>query len=422
MRKKLLHNWALKLASLFLAVVIWFLVVQINDPPDTKVYSNIPVKLINTELLKEQNKVYEVLDDTDVVNVTVRAPKSVFEVLRASDIVAEADVSKITDINTIAIEFSVQNVDGWDSVEGNHDVVRLNVEDKRTRWIKVVYNTIGEVAENYMIASAEPDQNIIEISGPKSVIDSVSHAGVEIDVEGATSNRSANVDITLYDDEGNVVNQDNIDKNVEYVRMEVEVLATKEVPIEVNYMGVPADGYVATGVVSSDPETVKIAGGTYTLSRISKISVPAERLNITGESSDMSDVIDIRDFLPDNVRLADGEFNGKITATVAIDPIVDKTLEIPIDNIIVINLPQGLSAQKPEGVGYVGLHVSGLAEYINPLHAAEIRGTVDVAAWMEEQELVELEAGSYLLPITFMLGDDVTTEDVGIRLSIMENL
>jgi len=55
MRKKLLHNWVLKLASLALAMVLWFVVVQIEDPPDTKTFSNIAVKLINTDLLHQQN-------------------------------------------------------------------------------------------------------------------------------------------------------------------------------------------------------------------------------------------------------------------------------------------------------------------------------------------------------------------------------
>lgn len=422
MRKRLLNNWILKLASLVLAIVIWFLVVQINDPPDTKTFSNISVKLINTELLQRENKVYEVLDDTDVVSVTVRAPKSVFENLRASDIVAVADVSKITDINTIEIDYSTPNVEGVDSVEGNHDVVRLSVEDRATRWIKVVYNTIGEVAENYMIASAEPDQTMIEISGPKSVVDLVSYAGVEINVEGATADRSANVDITLYDTEDKIVEQDKIVKNVEHVRMQVEVLATKEVPIEINYMGVPAEGYVATGVIASEPDMVKIAGSVYALSRVSTISIPEERLNITGESSDMTDIVDIRDYLPDNVRLADSDFNGRITTTIYIEPIIEKTLEIPVANVSIINLPEGMGALIPEELEYFTLNVSGLGEYINPLHETEIRGTVDVAAWMQEQGITEFTPGGYTIPISFELDDEITADEVTVWISIEEVL
>lgn len=419
MKEKLLNNWALKLASLVLAVVLWFLVVIINDPQDTTTFSNIAVKLTNTELLAQENKVYEVLDNTDTVSVKVRAPKSVIDQLRASDIVAEADVRKLTDINTIAIDYSV-NIAGVESIDGNHDVVRLTVEDKVTRWIKVVYNTVGEVAKDYMIAGVTPDQNIIEISGPRSAVESVEYAGVEIDVSEATYNRSANVDITLYDENNSIVRQDNIAKNVDYIHMSVEVLATKEVPVEINYMGMPADGYMATGTVLSDPDTVKIAGTAYALSRINKITIPEERLNITGESSDMTDIINIADYLPDNIRLADSDFNGKVTATIAIEPIAERTLEIPLENVEVINMPAGLRYALADEVEYYTLHISGLAERVEAVHPDQLRGVIDIAAWMEEQEIAELTSGGYTVPVTFVLSEGVTAEEISVWMSVKE--
>ncbi len=421
MRKKLLQNWTLKLASLALAVILWFLVVQFEDPKDTKTFNNISVKLTNTELLRQENKVYEVLDKTDVVSVTVTAPKSIIGQLRASDIVAEADVSKITDINTIAISYTIQNVEGVDSIEGNHDAVRLSVEDKSTRWIKVSYKTVGEVAENYMVASAVPDQTLIEISGPKSAVDQVSYAGVEIDVSGYTTSLSANVDIGLFDKDGNEINQDNINKNVNYVHMSVEILATKDVPVEVNYMGVPANGYVATGVVLSEPATVKIAGTSYALSNISKIVIPEERLNITGENSSMSDIIDIREYIPDNVRLADSDFNGKVTATVAIEPIIEKTLEVPNSNVRFINQPEGMKVKLLEEVESYSLNVSGLAETIDSLQETEVSGVIDMAAWMQEREITELEPGVYTIPISFALSKEIEAEDITVQIVIEQN-
>lgn len=420
MRKRLLHNWVLKLASLALALILWFLVVQFEDPPDTKTFSNIPVKLINTELLDKENKVYEVMDKTDVVSVTVKAPKSIVRLLRASDIVAEADVSKLTDINTIVINCSVQNVEGVDSVESNRDVVRLNVEDKRTKTVKVVSKTTGEVAENYMVGNTQTDLNQIKISGPASAVDQISYAGVEINVTGYTTNLSANLDVSFYDAEDNLLVLDNITKNVDYIHMSVEVLAVKEVPVELNYTGVPAEGYVATGAVVSEPASVRIAGTVYALSGINKISIPEERLNITGADSDVSDTIDLRDYLSDNIRLADGDFNGKVTATVYIEPIVEKELEIPVENVRVVNPPAGMTAELPEtGEPYI-LNVSGLAEFIDPLRQNEIRGVVDIAAWMEEQELSELAPGTYSIPVTFELMEEITAEEITVRVTVDE--
>ncbi len=420
MRKKLLHNWGLKLASLALALILWFLVVQFEDPPDTKTFSNITVRLVNTELLDKENKVYEVLDKTDVISVTVKAPKSIIGQIRTSDIVAEADVSKITDINTIAITCAVQNVEGVDSVESNRDVVRLNVEDKRTKNVRVVSKTVGEVAENYMVGATQTDLNQIQISGPASEVDQISYAGVEINVTGYTTNLSANLDVSFYDADDNLLDLDNITKNVDYIHMSVEVLATKEVPVEVNYTGVPAEGYMATGAVVSDPATVRIAGTTYTLSGISRISIPEERLDITGESSNLSDTVDLRDYLPENVSLADSDFNGRVTVTVYIEPIVEKTLEVPVENVSVVNLPEGMTAALPETEEPYILYVSGLAEFIDPLRESEVKGVVDIAAWMEEEELTELETGTYTIPITFELAEEITVEEIVVRVTVDE--
>ena len=257
MKKLLTRNLGLKLASLLLAFVLWFLVAQIYDPKDTVTFNNIQVRLINTELLDEEGKVYEVLDNSNLVRVTVTGPQSIVKSeLRRSDIVAEADMSKLTDINTIAITYYCENISN-DSVEikGNHDSVRLNVEDKTSKWIKLESNTIGDVASGYMIGNVTLDQTNIEVTGPKSAISQVDHAGVDINVTDSTTSLSANVDIKLYDADDNELVLESVKKNVDSAYMTVEVLATKEVPVEIEYMGVPEDGYMATGEVESSVPT-----------------------------------------------------------------------------------------------------------------------------------------------------------------------
>jgi len=420
MRKRLFNNWGLKLASLVLAVVIWFLVVMINDPPDTRTFTNVSVKLLNTELLEQENKVYEVLDKTDNVSVTIKAPKSIIGQLRASDIQAEADISKITDINTVAIKYNVQNVEGVESIEGNRDVVRLSVEDRNSKWIKLVHKVVGEVAENYMVAGTSAELNIIEVSGPKSVVDTISYAGVEIDVTGYSSNLSANVDVVLYDKDNNPVNHENLKKSENNIRMEVQVLAMKEVPIEIEYMGIPAEGYMSTGVVSSEPNKVMIAGTNLNLSGVNKVTIPEEALNITGESGDMTAMVDLRDYLPEKIILADDDFSGMVTVTIAIEPIVEKKLEIPVENIEVVNLPAGLEARMDETKSEYTLTVSGLGDIISPLRGADIHGVLDITAWMEAQEMTQLEANDYMIPITFELGQGVNAEEIEMWLRIVK--
>lgn len=423
MKKLLTRNLGLKLASLVLAFVLWFLVAQIYDPKDTVTFNNIQVKLINTELLDEEGKVYEVLDNSNLVRVTVTGPQSIVKSeLRRSDIVAEADMSKLTDINTIAITYYCENISN-DSVEikGNHDSVRLSVEDKTSKWIRLESTTVGEVASGYMIGNVTLDQTNIEVTGPKSAITQIDHAGVDINVADSTSSLSANVDIKLYDADDNELTLETVKKNVDSAHMMVEVLATKEVPVEIEYMGVPEDGYMATGEVTSSVSTVKIAGTASTLAGISAITIPEERMNITGQSGDLVDIINLKDYLPSNVRLADKNFDGKITATVYIEPVDTKELSVPAENITVSGVPEGMEAEITTVADTYDITVSGLERDVSVLRDNTVTGVLDLGKWLEDNGVEELTPGNYTIPVTFNLSENITIEnDVNIHIRLKE--
>ena len=421
MKKLLTRNLGLKLASLLLAFVLWFLVAQIYDPKDTVTFNNIQVRLINTELLDEEGKVYEVLDNSNLVRVTVTGPQSIVKSeLRRSDIVAEADMSKLTDINTIAITYYCENISN-DSVEikGNHDSVRLNVEDKTSKWIKLESNTIGDVASGYMIGNVTLDQTNIEVTGPKSAISQVDHAGVDINVTDSTTSLSANVDIKLYDADDNELVLESVKKNVNSAYMTVEVLATKEVPVEIEYMGVPEDGYMATGEVESSVPTVRIAGTVSTLAGISAITVPEDRMNITGQTDNLVDIINLKEYLPSNVRLADKSFDGKITATVYIEPIVSKDLTVAAENISVTGVPDGMEAEITSTAEEYNITVSGLSRNVSILRDSSVTGILNLTQWMEDNGVEELTPGTYTIPVTFNLAEDITvTPDINIHIRL----
>ena len=421
MKKLLTRNLGLKLASLLLAFVLWFLVAQIYDPKDTVTFNNIQVRLINTELLDEEGKVYEVLDNSNLVRVTVTGPQSIVKSeLRRSDIVAEADMSKLTDINTIAITYYCENISN-DSVEikGNHDSVRLNVEDKTSKWIKLESNTIGDVASGYMIGNVTLDQTNIEVTGPKSAISQVDHAGVDINVTDSTTSLSANVDIKLYDADDNELVLESVKKNVNSAYMTVEVLATKEVPVEIEYMGVPEDGYMATGEVESSVPTVRIAGTVSTLVGISAITVPEDRMNITGQTDNLVDIINLKEYLPSNVRLADKSFDGKITATVYIEPIVSKDLTVAAENISVTGVPDGMEAEITSTAEEYNITVSGLSRNVSILRDSSVTGILNLTQWMEDNGVEELTPGTYTIPVTFNLAEEITvTPDINIHIRL----
>lgn len=430
MKKKIFHNWGLKLTSLLLAFLIWFLVAKFGDPIVTVPFPNVHVVLKNTEQLEKENKVYEVLDNTDTVRVTVRIPTSMRGQLRASDIVAEADMNKLTEINTIAISYYIPNVEE-DSISGDHDVVRLSVEERMTKWIRLQSQIKGEVAENYMVAGTSADQNRIEVSGAKSMIEKISYASVELDVTGATNTISMNVEPQLYDAEGKRLDLTGISQNVDYVHMTVEVLATKEVPVEYNVMGAPAEGYMTTGKTECSQKTVKIAGSSSALSGVNRILIPEEAIDVSGQSSDMKVDLNLKEYLPDGVRLVDTGSGSRVTVTVYIEPRVEKKLKLYAWNFNIVNVPEGYEAKVTVKEGAetgvpvdevpYDLNIAGLRGDVNGIRQDSLIGTVDIEAWMQEKQMENPRSGIYEIPAEFALPEKVEQQnEVAVRVTLIK--
>ncbi|MBR6627485.1 MAG: hypothetical protein IKL04_05880 [Lachnospiraceae bacterium] len=410
MKKKLLHNWTLKLASLIVAFLLWFMIIQFEQPMDKVTFSNVKVNLINTELLDNGNKYYEVLNDTDMVRVTVKAPRNVTEKLSASDIIAVADVNNLTNINTIEIDLDVPNEEVY-SVTANHDAVRLHVENRASKWVRVNYGTTGEVAAGYMVTDVSPDQTLVEISGPASAVAQVSYAGVQLSVEGATNSISANVDVSLYNEAGNLLHLNTLSKNVDFIHMDVRVLAAKEVPLDVRTSGKVAEGYLLTGEIETSPEKLMLAGSAATLNGISKVTIPGELVDISGASADVVKVIDIREYLPENIELASKVYNGRIKVTVHVEAEEVKDLQIPVGNIDIRNVPEGFAVMYPEEITECTVKISGLKKNVEALQPVEVSGYVDVAEWMREQEITELVTGTYIIPVVFEKKEGIVIEN-----------
>ena len=390
MKKKLLSNWPLKIASLLFAFCLWLIVINVEDPTNTQTFTNVSVKFENTEILTEQNLIYEVLENTDLVkSITVYGPRSVVAQLKDEDIIAKADFNKLTDDNTIPIEFYTTSRYNADitRIRGSINTVKLNIENEKTIRLILHVNAVGEVAEGYMLGNMIPDQNQIIVVGAESVINTIDKAVAEVDVTDATAGIATYADVKLYDKEGNLVQSDAIKQRVTSVRVAVEVLATKSVPLSYTVMGTPANGYMATGEVVSDPAAVLLAGASSVLNNISRIEIPAEELNITGQSENMITIVNIKDYLPGNVSLADSGFNGRAAVTVYIEPTITRTFRINSNQVKVSNVPDGFTAAFENDKELLEIVLTGLTTTINQINADDIIGYVDMLDVKEEGKI-----------------------------------
>ena len=73
MKINLKNNTGLKILSLIIAIVLWYVIGNVDDPVTIDTYT-IPVQIINADVLKSNNKAYEITEGDQVTfTVKVRA-------------------------------------------------------------------------------------------------------------------------------------------------------------------------------------------------------------------------------------------------------------------------------------------------------------------------------------------------------------
>ena len=140
-------NLGLKIVSVLAAFVLWLVVVNVDDPVISKTYTGIPVEILNEDVLTDQGKCYEVIDDTSTVNVVVTANRSVIDGMSKDYIKATADLKAITAADTVPVEVrSTRYSDRIDSVSTRNAFIKLNVENLIRKEVTVTTGYEGEPA------------------------------------------------------------------------------------------------------------------------------------------------------------------------------------------------------------------------------------------------------------------------------------
>ncbi len=425
MKKKLTDNLGLKIGSVLFAALLWLLVTNINNPATTRRVNNVRVTIINGEVLTSQGKIYEVLDDSDVLDyVAITGPKTVMNNIGGGDLVAIADMNKLTADNTIPIELStVQYNESLDSIRASSGVVKLKVEDRKSISIPLRAETSGTLQEGYIVGDVTTDQNLVRVSGPESLISMIETAEVSVGIAGFTGDIGTNAEIKLYDANGTEVPKDKLTMNINTVGVNVEILGTKSVPLRFAASGTPANGYRATGVISSSPGTVLLAGKGSALRNLSVIEIPDTEVDITGATGNVTTTVDIRPYLSGSVELAEAGFDGNVAVTVNVEQEITRSITISESNIVIENLPEQYEGVISTYEEEFPIQVRGLAEEVNALDAEQIRGVVDINRLLETGVIEELGEGYYDVNLAFNLPDTVSLrENITVRLNIRERV
>ncbi len=382
----LMNNWGLKLLSVVSAVILWMVVVSVDNPVRPLTFTNIPVEIINDSAITSEGMVYTVLDNTDVITIDVRARRQTE--LSASDFRAVANMQDIQLMKYVPIQITCSKP--VESISTDTPNLRISIENEEEKVLPIVVRATSTPGDGYVVdrvnTIASPES--VRISGAASTVQRVSQAVVETDVSGLTMDTQKIGSLVFYDSDGDVVDDRLLSCNVdiEHVDILIKLLRTKEVPIRVSMTGTAADGYRATQI-NCEPSAIAVAGEEEVLAALTQIELPA--VSVSGAKANVEQVMDITEYLPEDVQLVDADATS-VAVTVLVEQLETGTLSLPKSNISMEGLPEEFEASFLTTTD-VSLSVRSLREQMSGLDPDDWSAVVDLSG-------VE-EAGTYELPL-----------------------
>ena len=418
MKKWITNNLGLKILALLVSVGLWIIAININDPVSENTYT-VNVSLQNAGVLSSAGKYFEVKDNSDRIKVVVRGTRTALSQFNQADIVATADLSKITEDNLVPIDLSTtKQSDKIEGIRSDSQYVKLALEDVRRLQMPIEVKVLNDPQDGYILGSTQTSQNVVIISGPESIINQVESAAVEIDVSGATTDVKISLPIHLYSKGDDIIDTTKVNMSVQEISTTASILQKAVVPLIAIPQGTPTQGYVLNGIIEGLPTEITIAGKSNIVSKIPYIDI-SESLDVNDIYQNTSYEININDYLPDGVSMVGNVGNnGILDISVGVDKESERTIVLDPEAIQVIGVPEGYSATVSDLEDDVEVPVSGLKSLLDTIDESKLVPVINVDKYLSNNGLT-IEKGHIDIPLDITLPDNVRlSREVKVRITV----
>ena len=310
--RKFLSGLATFLLSLGLAILIWMVASQENDPALLQSFQ-LPLNLVG----QPENSTLDI--STESIVVVVEAPSSVLETLKPSDFSAVLDLSQVALGEDLALPVVVNTKIPRVSVT-NYSPAAINVrlEQLVSREIPVVLDIRGSVARGHTQGEALIDPQTITVVGTAEQVEPLDAARVTVFLNSVRDTFTATPFPIFYDRQGQIASVSGLDNvSTESVAVTIPVAESADFAekiIDVNWRGQPADGYRLLSI-NANPPSVLVQGSPSRLTALTQVTT--EPIDITGLTETFSQPVTLA--LPDGITLDEVQV---YTVTVEIEPIL----------------------------------------------------------------------------------------------------
>lgn len=388
----LLPNLGIKILSLIGAILVWLVIINIDDPYRTKTFQ-VSVETINENAIASVNKVFEITSG-EIASVRVSGKRSVIDKLDATDIRATADLSHLSSVNAVTIEPSLRKKLSSEVSLECSDVLKVSLENMASKQLKITIVTEGTPADGYSIGDCTAKPNIIRVTGGESTISQIETVKVFLNVDGVSEDFNSRLEPVAFNGSDKAVTASTLSFSETKIKVRAKVLENKTVPVRINITGTPADGYeyVETECL---PTEIEVAGSVKKLSDISEVEIPIDISGLTDSSSALEQTVNVNDYLKvDGITIPE-EYES-ISIKITIEKKITRQVEVLFQDIKFNNLDKGLMADIEDQGQSVSVTILGRQSILNALPDSALVAYIDCQNRKE---------GTYQLPIQMDLSN-----------------
>jgi YbbR domain-containing protein len=388
------RNFRTFLWAFVLSIAVWVAAVTSADPDETRTLSS-PVSV---QLIGQDPGLVISSEIPTEVEVTLRAPRSVWEVIDADPQIVQAilDLSGMSS-GDHSVEVQIQiNARPVQIVSISPRMVTFTLEALSTQTFKVDLSLRGEPAIGYQAGDVSLDPLEVVVAGAESRVQKVVRARISANLSGTRENFDQMIRVEVLDEDGQKVDGVTVSPDTVHLTLPVtQQGGYRDVAVKVNTVGRVASGYRLTDisvfppvvtVFATDPELVNTLPGV----------VETLPLELQSAKEDISTRVALN--LPAGISIVGDQ---TVLVQVGVSPI-ESSVTLSGEKVEIVNLGEGLSAQVSPAT--VDVIVSGPLPLLDTLTRQDVRVTVDLSG---------LEPGTYQLTAAVqVLLSDVVVESI----------
>lgn len=382
------QQFIIKICCVIAAFGLWLFISSTENPVTTYKIKNIPVELLNTDILTHSNLILVPGQDLSISLTIKGANTNILLAKKAEDFKVVADLSAYalkSGEQKIPIEIR-NSPDNVNVINSDNLFIKINLDELIEAKLPINVNVSGKPKEGFYASVPMLSQNYATVVGGSKFVNIVKEILVEEDIQGQESDVIKTYKLKPVDAAGKEIKE--VVVNPSHIDVKIPVRKTKSVGVTVKTIGSLNPGFTLASIRTL-PERFDVTGSAAALNQLENLNTEAIDLSKINKSTTM----DARVLIPNGLSLVNSSDSGMVKIEINLEKVAQKNLSL---NIKYINLDEKYEAKLEKDK--VSIVISAAEAVINSLDLQKISAEVD---------LVNLEEGEHTIPIKVSMPEGV---------------